>query len=128
MAAFAAYTWIPSAVYRPIQPGERGTLVGAVDQFQAIPTGRPGLTAQRQKQLGGAPLKSNTKGKSTPTQTTTTQTTTKPAATTSTPTTTTETTGSTSPSSTTPASTTPAATTTATETTATETTATTTTP
>ncbi|TML89070.1 MAG: hypothetical protein E6G08_06270 [Actinobacteria bacterium] len=144
-AAFAAYTWIPSSVYRPIQPGERGTLVGGVDQLQAIPTGRPGLTAQREKQLGGAPLKSDTKGTTpAPAQTTTTQTTTQPAATTSTPTTTTttETTGSTSPSSTTPASTTPAsttpasttpaatktATTTATDTTATDTTATTTTP
>jgi hypothetical protein len=133
-AAFAAYLWIPSSVYRPIQPGERGTLVGAVNQFQAIPSERPSLTKQREQQLGGAPLKSTKKGKATPAQTSTVQTTTQPAATTSTPTLTTSTTtpASTTPAATTPASTTPASTTpastTATDTVMTDTTATTTVP
>jgi putative peptide zinc metalloprotease protein len=129
-AAFAAYTWIPASVYRPIQPGERGTLVGAVDQFQAIPTGRPALTRRRQLQLGGAPLKSKRDATTkTPAQTTTTQTTTGSAATTSTPTSTATSRSATTPTTTTstgtaPAATTPAATTptTTTDTTTTETT------
>jgi len=57
-AAFAAYTWFPSSVYRPIQPGERGTVGGAVGQLEAVPSGRPALTQSRARQLGGAPLRS----------------------------------------------------------------------
>jgi putative peptide zinc metalloprotease protein len=53
--ALAAFSWWPNGEYRPIQPGERGTLEGAVSQVAALPTGRPSLTAQRQSQLGGAP-------------------------------------------------------------------------
>jgi putative peptide zinc metalloprotease protein len=56
--ALVAFVWWPNGDYRPIQPGERGTLVGAVKQFSAIPTGRPGLTKSRERQLGGAPLRS----------------------------------------------------------------------
>jgi putative peptide zinc metalloprotease protein len=51
-AAFAAYAWIPTAVYRPIQPGERGTLFGALDQLSAITSGRPALTPERERELG----------------------------------------------------------------------------
>jgi putative peptide zinc metalloprotease protein len=58
-AAFAAYTWLPTAVYRPIQPGERGTLVGAFEQLSAITTGRPALTAERERELGGAGFRSD---------------------------------------------------------------------
>jgi putative peptide zinc metalloprotease protein len=58
IAAFAAYTWFPSAVYRPIQPGEKGTLVGAFEQLSAIMSGRPALTAGRERDLGGAPFRS----------------------------------------------------------------------
>jgi putative peptide zinc metalloprotease protein len=50
-ATFAIYTWIPPAVYRPIQPGERGTLAGALDQLSAITTGRPALTEEHQRDL-----------------------------------------------------------------------------
>ncbi len=57
-AAFAAYTWLPSAVYRPIQPSEKGTLVGAFKQLSAITSGRPALTADRERDLGGAPFRS----------------------------------------------------------------------
>ena len=57
-AAFAAYTWLPTAVYRPIQPGERGTLVGAFEQLSAITSGRPALTAERERELGGAEFRS----------------------------------------------------------------------
>jgi putative peptide zinc metalloprotease protein len=52
----AAYTWWPNGDYRPIQPGERGTIAGAVQAIEAIPSGRPSLTPQRQSQLGGAPF------------------------------------------------------------------------
>jgi putative peptide zinc metalloprotease protein len=52
----AAYTWWPNGDYRPIQPGERGTLTGGLKELSAITTGRPSLTPQRQQQLHGAPF------------------------------------------------------------------------
>jgi putative peptide zinc metalloprotease protein len=55
--ALAGYTWLPSAVYRPIQPGEKGTLGGALKQIAAIPSGRPGLTEQRARELDDTPSK-----------------------------------------------------------------------
>jgi len=101
-AAFLAYIWWPNGDYRPIQRGEKGTIQGAVRQFAAIPTGRPALTKQRERALGGAPLLSSktrdttkpavhVSTNSTETQTTETiQTTTDSSATESTPTTTVE--------------------------------------
>ncbi|MEA2156029.1 MAG: putative peptide zinc metalloprotease protein [Solirubrobacteraceae bacterium] len=53
--ALAAFTWWPNGEYRPIQPGERGTIASAVQAVEAVPTGRPALTRQREKQLHGAP-------------------------------------------------------------------------
>jgi hypothetical protein len=53
--------WVPSSVYRPIQPGEKGTLSGGFDQLAAVRTGRPGLTAERERQLNGAPSLSRQK-------------------------------------------------------------------
>ncbi|MDX6401147.1 MAG: putative peptide zinc metalloprotease protein [Gaiellaceae bacterium] len=79
-AAFLGYIWWPNGDYRPIQKGERGTIQGAVEQFAAIPTGRPGLTQTRQAALGGAPLVSSqqqspdTTKPTAPATTTTTQT------------------------------------------------------
>ncbi len=75
-AAFAAYTWIPASVYRPIQPGERGTFGSAVGQFDAIPSGRPALSSQQLTHLRGAPFRSrsNTTTPTKPTQITTTHT------------------------------------------------------
>jgi len=55
VAAGAAYLWVPSSVYRPIQPGEKGTLSGGFRQLASVRTGRPGLTAEREQQLHGAP-------------------------------------------------------------------------
>jgi len=133
VAAFAGTTWASSAVYRPIQPQERGTLTGAVGEIQAIPTGRASLPAQRARQLGGAPLRSTRGpgGSSTvPSRTTPAWTSTQPAATTRTPTTTTATTTATTApavTATTPGTTTTATTTASTTTAATTTTATTTT-
>ncbi len=57
VAAGAAYTLWPNGEYRPIQPGERGTVAEAFKAVSAIPSGRPALTAQRQDDLGGAPAK-----------------------------------------------------------------------
>jgi putative peptide zinc metalloprotease protein len=51
----AAFTWWPNGEYRPIQPGEKGTIASGVNAVSSIPTGRPALTAERAKQLGGAP-------------------------------------------------------------------------
>lgn len=53
--AIAAFSWWPNGEYRPIQPGERGTLSGLLQQLSALPTARASLTAERQQQLGGAP-------------------------------------------------------------------------
>ncbi len=53
--ALAAFSWWPNGEYRPVQPGERGTLTGIVNEVAALPTGRPSLTPERQRQLGGAP-------------------------------------------------------------------------
>ena len=50
-----AFTWWPNGEYRPIQPGERGTIQGAVASLADVPTGRPSLTAEREVELGGAP-------------------------------------------------------------------------
>jgi putative peptide zinc metalloprotease protein len=53
--ALAAFSWWPNGEYRPVQPGERGTLTGVVAEVGALPSGRPSLTAARQRQLHGAP-------------------------------------------------------------------------
>jgi putative peptide zinc metalloprotease protein len=64
--AFVGYLWWPNGEYRPVQPGEKGTVQGAVKQFEQIDTGRPSLTAQRQQELGGAPFVSANGGIYTP--------------------------------------------------------------
>ena len=53
--ALAAFTWWPNGEYRPIQPGERGTVSSGVQALGAIPTGRPALTPERAAELDGAP-------------------------------------------------------------------------
>lgn len=50
-----AFTWWPNGDYRPIQPGEKGTIQGAVASLAEIPSGRPALTERRERELGGAP-------------------------------------------------------------------------
>lgn len=100
-AGLAGWVLLPNGDYRPIQPGERGTLQGGLNQFKEIQSGRPGLTKERQEQLGGAPAQKDLPGvndkqeqapgqtTSTSTATTSTDTTTTPTDTTTTPTTTT---------------------------------------
>ena len=94
-AAFLAYIWWPNGDYRPIQPGEKGTIQGAVQQFAHVSSGRPGLTPQRQAALGGAPLLSSqptAPAPATPATDTTTTTTSTTTSTTETQTTQTQTT------------------------------------
>src|SRR3954453_16257003 len=122
----AAFVWWPNGDYRPIQPTERGTVQAAVRDLRALPTGRPALTVQRQRALGGAPferprrraqLPAQDKGAAKPktTSTPSTTTTTTPSATTTTSTTSTDTTTTpTTPSDTTPTETLPGDTTTTT--------------
>jgi putative peptide zinc metalloprotease protein len=50
-----AFTWWPNGEYRPIQPGERGTITGGLMQLSRFSSGRASLTPERQRQLGGAP-------------------------------------------------------------------------
>jgi putative peptide zinc metalloprotease protein len=106
LAAFLAYIWWPNGDYRPIQRGEKGTIQGAAEQFAAVPTGRPGLTKQRQQQLGGAPFRDKTglttQSPRTPASTTTTGTATSSTSTTDTSTTATSTSTSTTQTSTNP--------------------------
>jgi putative peptide zinc metalloprotease protein len=127
LLAGVGWIWAPAAVYKPIQPGERGTISGGLKQFEAVQTGRPALTPEREKELKGAPLKSKTDKPSTP-RSPAEQTTTVPNgrydSTTTTPTDATPTTPA--PAETTPTTTTPT-TTTATTTTAPVTTTSTTT-
>ncbi len=124
--AGAGWVWYPNGEYRPIQPGERGTIQGGVEQIAAVETGRPALTRERRKDLAGAPTqhsraapaspgdKSRTGGtttgstETTPTDTASTSTTDTTASTTTetTPTTTTETTDTTTTDTTTTATTT----------------------
>jgi putative peptide zinc metalloprotease protein len=52
--ALVAFLWWPNGEYRPVQPGERGTLTGAVASLAETPSGRPGLTRDREEALGGA--------------------------------------------------------------------------
>jgi putative peptide zinc metalloprotease protein len=77
VVAFVGYLWWPHGAYRPIQRGEKGTIQGGIDQLAAVPSGRPGLTKQRAKQLHDAPFRSrraNTTGGTTPTSTSNTPT------------------------------------------------------
>ena len=56
-AAGLAFTLWPSGEYRPLQPGERITAADALQAASSLRTGRPGLTPQREAELGGAPAK-----------------------------------------------------------------------
>jgi putative peptide zinc metalloprotease protein len=55
LLGFLAFTWWPNGEYRPIQPGERGTIQGGIAQLTAVSTGRPGLTRERRAELKNAP-------------------------------------------------------------------------
>jgi putative peptide zinc metalloprotease protein len=54
-ASVVAFLLWPHGAYRPIQPYEKGTLVGAVRQLGDLPSGRASLTIERERELGGAP-------------------------------------------------------------------------
>ncbi|MEY2516338.1 MAG: putative peptide zinc metalloprotease protein [bacterium] len=107
-----AFLWWPHGEYRPIQPGERGTLVSAVGSLPDVTTGRAALTPKRARELHGAPFRHTTsvtrsEKQQTPGEqisTTPATTTTTPATTTTTPATTTATPATTTPE---PATTTP---------------------
>jgi putative peptide zinc metalloprotease protein len=50
-----AWLWWPNGEYRPLQKGERGTVVDGFKAAAELPTGRPGLTEERADELNGAP-------------------------------------------------------------------------
>ena len=58
--ALAAFTLWPNGEYRPIQPGEEGTLQGGLERVSHIPSGRPALSPERARELGGATFFSRT--------------------------------------------------------------------
>jgi putative peptide zinc metalloprotease protein len=51
LAALAAFTWWPNGEYEPIAPNERGTIGDAVRAVAEVPSGRPALTAERERAL-----------------------------------------------------------------------------
>ncbi len=53
-AGFAALLLFPNGEYRPIQPGEKGTVGGGLKALSAVSGGRPALTPERERQLQGA--------------------------------------------------------------------------
>jgi putative peptide zinc metalloprotease protein len=53
--ALLGFVWYPNGDYKPIQRDERGTIQGAVAQMANFSTGRPGLSPERERELGGAP-------------------------------------------------------------------------
>src|SRR5215210_3042470 len=57
LAAGAAFTLWPNGEYRPIQPGERGTVADIAQGVTKLATGRPALTPEREAELGGAPAR-----------------------------------------------------------------------
>jgi putative peptide zinc metalloprotease protein len=64
VVAVGACAWIllPNGEYRPIQPGERGTVQESLRAVTQISTGRPGLSEDRQRELGGAPFSNKSAG------------------------------------------------------------------
>jgi hypothetical protein len=48
---------MPGDIYRPIQPGEKGTLISGVSSLADVPSGRAALTPERERELGGAPFR-----------------------------------------------------------------------
>jgi hypothetical protein len=55
-AAAVAFLWWPHGEYRPIQPGEKGTLISAFKGLRHLPSGHAALTPERARRLGGAPF------------------------------------------------------------------------
>ena len=55
LAAGLAWLWWPNGEYRPIQPEERGTIGDGFRAASEVRTGRPGLSPDREAELGGAP-------------------------------------------------------------------------
>ncbi len=51
LAVGLAFLWWPNGEYRPLKKGEKWTVQDAVSHVRQIPTGRPGLTAEREEQL-----------------------------------------------------------------------------
>jgi putative peptide zinc metalloprotease protein len=114
--ALMGFVWWPNGEYKPIQRQERGTVQGAVAQFAAFTTGRPGLPEEREKELGGAPFESKEGTVEQPSEepgsTRTTGTSTNPTETSTNPTETTTTPATTEPTTTEPTTTAPTTTTT----------------
>jgi putative peptide zinc metalloprotease protein len=84
-----AFLWWPNGEFKPIQPQERGTIPGAIAQFDDIASGRPALTPEQEEVLGGAPFthqEDATTPTEDPTSTSPTETTTQPTETTTQPT------------------------------------------
>jgi putative peptide zinc metalloprotease protein len=72
VVAGLAALWWPNGEYRPLQPGERGTVADGIRTLAEVPTGRPALTEERADELGGAPARAEQEPAVTAESTTTT--------------------------------------------------------
>ena len=56
LVAVAGFVLLPNGEYQPIQPAEKGTIQGGFEQINKVSSGRPGLTEERESDLGGVVL------------------------------------------------------------------------
>ncbi|MDX6663200.1 MAG: putative peptide zinc metalloprotease protein [Solirubrobacterales bacterium] len=49
-----AFLWWPNGDYKPIQPGERGTIQGGVQALARVPTGKPSVASQPRSRADAA--------------------------------------------------------------------------
>jgi hypothetical protein len=62
VVAVCGWILMPNGEYRPIQPGERGTLAESFAAIAESPGGRPSLSEAREDELGGAPFSNRSAG------------------------------------------------------------------
>jgi putative peptide zinc metalloprotease protein len=62
LIAVAGFVLLPNGDYKPIQQGEKGTVQGGLKQFSSVSTGRPGLTEEREEELGEIVLEREVEG------------------------------------------------------------------
>jgi putative peptide zinc metalloprotease protein len=54
--SFALFIWWPNGDYQPIQPGETATVQDSITTLSKVYTGRPALTVEHERELGGVPM------------------------------------------------------------------------
>jgi putative peptide zinc metalloprotease protein len=68
LVALLGFVWWPNGEYKPIQRTERGTVQGGIAQLASLLTGRPGLSEERERELGGATFERDEPAQEEPTE------------------------------------------------------------